>query len=194
MTAPKEEISKINILQHTELTLNYFSIMKKHIIINSLAFLSVLLFSCASRKDSNTSDTGTAATTTQNSVTDVASIQKITFNSATRGYSKIVVFTPDSVLIQVHSMRGNEDVRKTMDVKEWSQLSTALLGVRLEDIPSLTRPSAGSSTDAALGSSITIFTSDKKQYAHHFDNTNPNEKLKKLMDVILALEKVKFLQ
>ncbi len=88
-------------------------------------------------------------------------------------------------------MRGNEDVKKAMNVKEWSQLTTTLFGVRLEDIPSLARPSAGSATDAALGSSITVFTSDKKQYAHDFDNTNPNEKLKKLMDAILALEKSK---
>ncbi|MCW3085554.1 MAG: hypothetical protein JWP12_2920 [Bacteroidetes bacterium] len=168
--------------------------MKKLLIINSLAFLSVLLFSCASRKDSNTSDVGTPATTAQNPVTDVASIQKITFNSATRGYSKTVVFTPDSVLILVHSMRGNEDVKKTMNVKEWSQLTTSLFEVRLEEIPKLARPSSESATDAALGSSITIFTSDKKQYAHYFDNTNPNEKLKKLMDAILALEKIKFLQ
>lgn len=164
--------------------------MKKFLLLNSLVFLLVILSGCASHRESDLRDITTG--TVQTPASDIAAIQKITFHSVTRGYSKSIVFTPDSMSVAIISMRGNgPDVKKAMSVKEWSQLTFPLLSIQLSEIPKLESPTNGRQTDAALGSIITIFTSDKKEYAHYFDDVHPNAKLQQLMDAITALEKSK---
>jgi len=118
-------------------------------------------------------------------------VQEIRFESTGRGYMKKVVFTPDSVFVVIRAMTTPDPkVKQKLSPEEWQQLNNSLSGIALDDIPKLESPTTGRQTDAALGSTITIYTGNK-QYAHIFDNTNPNAKLQPLMDVITRIEKSK---
>lgn len=162
--------------------------MKKPIQLISFLLLLIAVTACHSPQAaaSGTASTASAAAPSQNNGDP---IQEIRFESATRGYQKKVVFTPDSIFIVIQSVTiPNPKLKQALSPKEWKQLTGSLKGLSLDEISNLESPTNNRQTDAAKGSIISIYTSDNKQYQHQFDDTNPNAKLQPLMNMISSIE------
>jgi hypothetical protein len=117
-------------------------------------------------------------------------ITRIEYHAASRTFRKQIIITPDSVTRKEEDFRkGGSPVsehRKTSS-KEWKRLLDALNGIEPESITQLKSPTDKRTYDAATHGSITI-TADSSSYTHGFDDTEPNLRLKPLMEEILRLD------
>lgn len=114
---------------------------------------------------------------------------KIEFTSMTRGFSKQIVATKDS-LIATTSGRGaaSQDRKVKMRSQDWDKVIAAMDGVMLSEIPDLKSPTEKRIFDGARHSTITI-TTTATTVSHSFDDEQPNEKLQKLLKELIKLEK-----
>ncbi|MEP4091317.1 hypothetical protein [Reichenbachiella sp.] len=119
----------------------------------------------------------------------VDNIEKISFQSLSRGYFENVVITQDSLIIRKSENRGSveQTTRRYLTKKEWKSLVRYLSKVILSDIPVLKSPTAKRTYDGARHSSIIIYTTDGSSYEHLFDNEDPNDKLEPLMKCIISI-------
>jgi hypothetical protein len=150
-------------------------------------FLSIILFACHTPAPTIAS---TPKMDEPKSTTTETPIKKIVFNTGSRGYQKEITFSKDSAIIVVNSSfrdQPSKNQRGKITAAEWDKLINSLNGVAINNLKELKSPTMGRASDAANHSSIAITTDN--EYVHSFDNTNPNEQLQKLMDVILELEK-----
>jgi hypothetical protein len=151
-------------------------------------FLSLLLFACHAPAPT----TATARTEDTKSTTTETPIKKIVFNTGSRGYQKEITLSKDSTIIVINSSfpeQPSKNLRNKITAAEWDKAISSLNGVAIKNLGELKSPTMGRAVDAANHSSITITTDN--EYVHSFDNTSPNEQLKKLMDVITEIEKSK---
>jgi hypothetical protein len=118
-------------------------------------------------------------------------ISRIEFATSTRGYHKNVVVTLHAIKINEQA-KGEDDeiiIDKKISSDQWEQLTNALHGVSLTEIPSLKSPTMKRAFDGARASTITITNSKGEIFSHSFDNEDPNEKLELLMRALSSLEK-----
>lgn len=147
----------------------------------------LLILSSACHTPAPTSATKTDAV---NGATNSVTVQKIGFNTGSRGYQKDISFTKDSVILVINSSfedKPSRNIRTKITSAEWDKLNTSLSGVDISGIHDLKSPTMKRAVDAGNHSSIAITTD--KEYTHSFDDYDPNEQLKKLMDVIQEIEK-----
>ena len=126
----------------------------------------------------------------KNSEPQQLKVSQIEFATSTRGYHKNVIITKDMLIITQQS--HNDVSEHTTEVKmvedDWSALLGALKDLSLEEISTLASPTMRRASDAARSSTLSITDENGKLYSHSFDNENPNAKLKRLMECIVALE------
>jgi hypothetical protein len=118
-----------------------------------------------------------------------AQIVRIEFNSLTRGFQKNVIVTPDSVVESVDGRQQSQNKlrKRKNDTAGWQALLKSLTEVDLQKISKLEPPSRRSAFDGARQSTLKIVDSHGNSYSHTFDDENPNDALKPLMDEILRL-------
>src|SRR5690349_16575717 len=118
------------------------------------------------------------------------SIQRVELSKVSRGYQEYIRVTPDSVNVLVQSGTSpdsNADFGRKLEADEWTNLIKKLDGIKLSDIPNLPSPTMKRAHDGAHHSTITVQTNDGKEYAHGYDDEDPNKALKSLMKEIRAL-------
>jgi len=116
-----------------------------------------------------------------------AQISRIEFNSVTRGFQKNVIITADSVVESVDGRQQSQNklVKRKNDPTDWSNLLKTLSDVDIAQLSKLEPPSRRSAFDGARQSTIKITDTNGNNYSHTFDDENPNDRLKPLMDEIL---------
>lgn len=117
------------------------------------------------------------------------SITKIEFTTLTRGYQKQVFISADSL---VKIVEGRQDENKVQKRKladgEWKELVNEAAKTPVTEIAQLKSPTSRRAFDGARHSTIVIHTKDGRSYTHSFDDENPHEKLKVLLDLIKNME------
>ncbi|HEY3430838.1 MAG TPA: hypothetical protein VGK39_09190 [Cyclobacteriaceae bacterium] len=114
-------------------------------------------------------------------------IVKIEFSSLTRGHSRNIIFTKDSVISSVEGREASPKKEKRLNAEEWQRLVGSLKNLALNEITDLQSPTMKRAYDGAMHSTIVIATSDRETFSHSFDDEDPHEKLKPLMKVIHEL-------
>jgi len=116
-------------------------------------------------------------------------VVEIEFKTFTRGYTKEVRITPRQLQIQVQSYQATGDKSGSAELmkEDWMALCSTLNGLDLNVVPELESPSMRRATDAARTSVIELKLEGGKILAHEFDNENPHEKLKPLLDQIMKV-------
>jgi hypothetical protein len=120
-----------------------------------------------------------------------APVHEIKFESFTRGYKKTIEITRDSVVIlQSGNVRegSSKEVRQALQAGEWEQLTKALEGVRLSELPGMEVAGKARARDAALHSTITISTASESYSSQTFDNYKAPSGLMELMEEIRKIE------
>ena len=148
----------------------------------------LLIFSSACHTPAPTS--ATKADSTTPAAVNANAVKTIIFNTGSRGYQKNILFTTDSVILVINSTfedNPSKNIRTRISATEWDKLNASLNGVDIPKIGELKSPTMKRAVDAGNHSAITITTD--ADYNHGFDDYNPNEQLKKLMDVIQEIEK-----
>ena len=114
---------------------------------------------------------------------------KIEFTSLSRGYSREIAITKDSLVESANVNRGaaKQTVKRKITAKEWEKLTQAFGTISIAEIGSLESPTMKRTFDGARHSTITITTSKGETATHSFDDEQPHPKLQKLMDEISKL-------
>ena len=116
-------------------------------------------------------------------------VSKIGFTTLTRGFQKQVFISKDSVIEIIDGRQeANKVTKKRIDKSEWDLLTESLKQVDVAEVPSLPAPSSRRAFDGARHSTITLTTTDGKEWMHTFDDESPHPKLKALMEAILRIE------
>lgn len=116
-------------------------------------------------------------------------VVKIEFTSLSRGYSKQITITMDSLFKSANEGRGSEiqSMKRKLSSKEWDKLTQALGNISIAEIGDFKSPTMKRTYDGARHSSISITTSKGEITTHQFDDEQPHEKLQKLMNEISKL-------
>jgi hypothetical protein len=115
-------------------------------------------------------------------------INRIELSKISRGYEEHVRITPDSVNVLVQSSLDptlNADYGRKITQDEWANLVKTLDAIKLQNVASLPSPTMNRAMDAAKHSTITITTSNEKEYSHGYDDENPHDALKPLLRKII---------
>jgi hypothetical protein len=153
---------------------------------NISIFLMILISAChtPAPKTATNTNSGSSETTTK-----TAAIKEVVFHTGSRGYQKKISLTKDSVLLVINSSfeaRPSKNIKTGISTSEWNKVTASLNGVDITGLKELPSPTMKRAVDAADHSSIAVTTD--QEYIHSFDNTDPHEQLKKLMEVILEIE------
>lgn len=108
-------------------------------------------------------------------------IARIELSKVSRGHQEYIRVTPDSVNVLVQSSlssESNADFGRKLEADEWINLVKKLEGIKLADIPNLPSPTMKRAHDGAYHSTITVQTKDGKEYAHGYDDEDPNKALR----------------
>lgn len=152
-------------------------------------FLCITFMACHTPGPTTVSNSSNETATTKPSKVN-SDIKVIEFRTGSRGYNKQITFTKDSVHLVVNSMRDDDPSRNSttaLTVDEWNKIIASVGGVDVHQLDKLKSPTMKRAVDAADGSTIEVTTD--KESSHSFDGLNPDEHLKKLLDVILEIEK-----
>lgn len=116
-------------------------------------------------------------------------VVKIEFTSLSRGYSREISITKDSIIESANINRSADKqmVKRKMNPKEWEKLTQSLGAVSLTEVGSLESPTMKRTFDGARHSTITLTTSKGEAVSHSFDDEQPHPKLQKLMNEISKL-------
>jgi hypothetical protein len=117
-------------------------------------------------------------------------IKEVEFSKVARGYEEHVRINADSVHVLVHDTRGEKSPvtfsRKT-EREEWVKLMDIAKPIKLEELDKLASPTMNRASDGAMHGTLT-FTSDRgKSYAHGFDDENPHDSLKPLLQAVRTM-------
>lgn len=122
---------------------------------------------------------------------DVKDIQKIEFSTLSRaGHYEEIVITKNELQFQKEKRRSGEEKQthsRVIDEMQWKGVLQNVEHLNLHEIPKLQSPSMDRAFDGARHSAIVITTFDNQQYIHRFDDENPNERLKPLLESVLEL-------
>ena len=123
-------------------------------------------------------------------------IQKVEFSTLSRGghYEQIVI-TKDTLRFQKEKRRSREEKQtfsRIIEEVEWKELIQNTEHLNLHEIPALKSPTMKRAYDGARHSEIIITTHENQQYIHRFDDENPHELLKPLLQSIFRLRDLIF--
>lgn len=108
---------------------------------------------------------------------------KVEYKAETRGASKNITITKNDCTYKTLS---KSDEFKT-SVEDWQTITKLVKGLNLETLKNLEAPSSKSYVDASMQASITITFEDKIIESAYFDDGNPPEELKKLVEKLLEI-------
>lgn len=116
-------------------------------------------------------------------------VVKIEFSSLSRGYSKQISITKDSLIESSNVNRSTDiqTVKRKVSSKEWERLTHSINNVLISEIGDLKSPTMKRTFDGAKHSTITVTTSKGAVGTHSFDDEHPHAKLQKLMSEISKL-------
>ena len=152
--------------------------------------LSIFLFIVLSACHTPAPTTANSSNETTASKKTNSDVKQIEFRTGSRAYHKQFTFTKDSAILIVNSSLDHTaslDSKTALKAEEWNKLISSLQGVDVHQLEQLASPTMKRAVDAADGSTLTVTST--KESSHSFDNLEPNEQLKKLLDVILEIEK-----
>lgn len=112
---------------------------------------------------------------------------RIEFSSLTRGHSRSIIFTKDSVISSAEGRNASPKNGMRIKPEEWQRLTGSLKNLSVNEIADLPSPTMKRAYDGAMHSTLMITTSDNKTFSHSFDDEDPHEKLKPLMQAIIEL-------
>jgi hypothetical protein len=116
-----------------------------------------------------------------------STVKNITFTSITRGSRKEILVTSKGIKL-VEQKLGNEE-KSTMypiATEDWDKLISILKTINRREIDGLESPTNKRQYDGAMASTITIKYKGKT-YQHGFDDVDPHEKLKPLLNEIYRI-------
>ena len=117
-------------------------------------------------------------------------VSDIKFTTGTRGYTKEIVITPQTVTLHEENLREpakSKDKTRELQSGEWNQLLKSMDGLALREIPLLKSPTEKHIYDGAMIFSLTITDKSGKVWSHTFDNEDPNQQLKPLLALIFTI-------
>lgn len=129
----------------------------------------------------------------ENSTTNITNpvqkqkIEQIKLTERTRGFSKIIVFTPSSKTIN----NNEEIVNAKMSPSEWNTVSKLAETIDLSRISGLQSPTTGRYSDQALASTIIISSNGTEYTSATFDSGFPPKELEALYSTIIGSDKTK---
>lgn len=117
-----------------------------------------------------------------------SSVKSISYSSLTRGTRKEILINSKGIKQIDQKMGGDERVTTyLLKNEDWNLLVKSLSSVDLKEISTFESPSNKRQYDGAYASTITIKSKLGNTYEHGFDNYDPHEKLKPLMNKILDI-------
>ena len=108
---------------------------------------------------------------------------KVEYKAETRGALKNITVTKNDCIYKTLS---KSDEFKT-STEDWQTITKLVKGLNLEILKNLEAPSSKSHIDAAMQASITITFEEKIIESANFDDGNPPEELKKLVEKLLEI-------
>jgi hypothetical protein len=75
-------------------------------------------------------------------------------------------------------------MKRKLEPFEWDELLKAASQLKLTEVSTLPSPTNRRAFDGARHSTLVISTNDGQSYTHSFDDENPHEHLRNLMDVV----------
>ena len=116
-------------------------------------------------------------------------VEKIEFNTLTRGYMENVMITADSVIFTKggNSKEKQKKNGRLTTKKEWKCLLKKIQSIDLSNISELESPTMKRAFDGAKHSKIVIYNNGKS-YQHLFDDENPHQILSGLMICIVDIK------
>lgn len=120
-------------------------------------------------------------------------ITEISFKSGSRGSEKTIIINPDSAFFEtIRRISPGSTSKNKVKIKksDWRKLITSISKYKLTELVNLASPTHLRESDGANSSTITITTDKSKYECGSFDDSNPNEKLSKLMKLIQKIEKM----
>lgn len=106
------------------------------------------------------------------------------------GYNERIQITSEKISITIEQRRSQEDAityEEAITKDDWSQLINNIENINFSEIENLESPTMKRAYDGAMHSEIIVTTSKEKYLSPSFDDDNPHEKLKPLMNAIRAL-------
>jgi hypothetical protein len=116
-----------------------------------------------------------------------SSVKSITFTSITRGSRKEILVTSKGIKL-VEQRLGNEENSTTYAIatEDWNKLVSILKTINRREIDGLESPTNKRQYDGAMASTLT-FKYKVKTHQHGFDDGDPHEKLKPLLNEIFRI-------
>ncbi|HEY0743829.1 MAG TPA: hypothetical protein VGD40_20330 [Chryseosolibacter sp.] len=114
-------------------------------------------------------------------------IKEIEFSKIARGYEEHVRVNPDSVHVLIHDVRGEKpatNFSRKLEKEEWVKLMDIAKSIKVSEIESLPSPTMKRASDAAMHGTLTLTTGKDKSYSHGFDDENPHDSLKPLLQAV----------
>ncbi len=118
-------------------------------------------------------------------------ISEYIFNSSSRGYQKYIKVNKDSIYVnETRDGKLIKIIQKATPAKDWDNLQLAVSSHKLTDLENLPSPTHHREVDGASFSSLTFKMKEGNSiYSGEFDGTNPHERLRLILDLMLVLEK-----
>lgn len=113
--------------------------------------------------------------------------REIELSSATRGYSKSVIITKDTISITESGVQTSA-VNKALLTQEKDAILVALKTLDYSELPNLTSDLSAQAVDAAFFTTLTINTSKRSYSSPSFNLDVPPKAIQKLIDVIEQIE------
>jgi len=107
------------------------------------------------------------------------------------GFYESIKIMQDSTFVFKKGEDNNVNIKFLTSKATWDRLINSICQYSLKDLVNLPSPTHDREYDGALFSGITISTKIIKYDCGQFDDYNPNEKLKPLLEIMLESKKVK---
>ncbi|WP_378180048.1 hypothetical protein [Aquimarina sp. SS2-1] len=122
----------------------------------------------------------------QNTFANQENILLVEYDAISRGYFFAVKITNDSIT-KFKDRSKQESVSKPCSKKGWSEIISSLKKLELEKISDLKAPSDKRTFDGAAHAQLKITTTKETYTSTSFDDGNPPQELKPLVNTILSL-------
>ncbi len=116
-----------------------------------------------------------------------SSVSSVTYTAMTRGSSYTCIVKKES--IHIDSSVDKENQKRNISLKEWESVSALIDSSTLNDIHKFEAPTKESATDRARIATLVLMVEGKTYESAPFDEGNPPEELRPLIEMILRLAK-----
>ncbi len=113
-------------------------------------------------------------------------LKSVTYQAATRGSKYECTVAKDGIRVISSGIKANSS-QDNISEKDWGDIKKMIKKLDLSKIVDLEAPSSKSHTDRALIGSLQVVVGDVVYESSTFDDGNPPEELKPLIDKISAL-------